>query len=73
MPREPSIPVRDLVLRLTELEDDHLDHGRRLHAQGVRSAIEVIQREHLQALANTADGTSVQTSGRRDQARRAVS
>lgn len=66
--REPSITVRDLVLRLTELEDEHLDHGRRLQAAGVRSAI-----ERVQAFANTVDGTSAGVVGRRDPAQHTVS
>jgi hypothetical protein len=52
------VPLADLVRTLTRLEDDHLDHGRRLQAAGVRSAIELVQREVNEV--RKADGTSVQ-------------
>jgi hypothetical protein len=52
------VPLADLVRTLTRLEDDRLDNGRRLQAAGVRSAIELVQREVNGS--RKADGTSVQ-------------
>lgn len=44
------LPGRELVMALTQLEDEHYDHGRRLQAEGVRSAIALVQRAIGQGL-----------------------
>ncbi|HYE40273.1 MAG TPA: hypothetical protein VEB23_10095 [Ramlibacter sp.] len=56
------VPVNQLVLWLTRLAEDHLDHGRRLQAAGVRSAIEGIQRGYFTAHTVTVDGTSARAT-----------
>lgn len=38
------VPVPDLLSALGRLEDELLDNGHRLHAAGVRRAIELIQK-----------------------------
>lgn len=61
------LPADGLVMALTQLEDDHLDHGRRLQAAGVRSAIDLVQRTVLQTRANAqgkAEGNSAGMAAR---------